>query len=395
MPNTEILLFADAVLALMFAASFLIAYAMNRSLIALLWWGVAFILFAIPFTATSMFAEAAGWICLFTATSLVVLGMHRVDEDVGNLGKPIIVGAGALALIVIASVVLSAPLIAWIIIAAMPALFLAGWSTFVLVRRKPRDPFRWGYGVALVATITQMSIRAIWLADPELVANCFAAFGVNYIDETILISIDTIVAIVFLGTMLTTFGLLAMVGKFRERARRDAMTGLLNRGAFDEQANQLLANSEKVPVCAILLDIDHFKQVNDTYGHLTGDSVIATLGAIISETTAEQHIAGRIGGEEFAVILPDTVPVAARLIAEAIRTRLSACHFGTDVTFSVTISAGVALRAPHEPLHTVLVRADQALYEAKRKGRDRVVLAPFPEVSTGPRKDPAPVKQRA
>ena len=96
---------------------------------------------------------------------------------------------------------------------------------------------------------------------------------------------------------------------------------------------------------------------------------------MIREALSDHQIAGRIGGEEFAVILPGSNLGTARLFAEAVRTRFSACEFGPDIDWTVTVSGGVAARQDSEPLHALMARADQALYAAKRAGRDRVAMA--------------------
>ncbi|MGA2828297.1 MAG: GGDEF domain-containing protein [Streptosporangiaceae bacterium] len=131
----------------------------------------------------------------------------------------------------------------------------------------------------------------------------------------------------------------------------------------------------KVPLALLLLDLDHFKQVNDQYGHAAGDQVLAGVGTALRSVLRARDFAGRNGGEEFAVLLPDTDIAAALEIAERIRVAIAEVTLpGTDVP--VTVSIGVAGFPGHASTLERLDRlADAALYVAKRQGRNRVELA--------------------
>jgi diguanylate cyclase (GGDEF)-like protein len=135
------------------------------------------------------------------------------------------------------------------------------------------------------------------------------------------------------------------------------------------------AATEKSPLALLMLDLDHFKQVNDQRGHAVGDQVLANAGAVMRGATRSTDFAGRNGGEEFAILLPDTeIPVALR-IAERVRAAIAEMSLpGTDV--AVTVSVGVAGYPEHASTPDRLERmADAALYLAKRQGRNRVELA--------------------
>jgi diguanylate cyclase (GGDEF)-like protein len=123
----------------------------------------------------------------------------------------------------------------------------------------------------------------------------------------------------------------------------------------------------------VMFDIDHFKDVNDTYGHDVGDRVLSVIG---DDARKDKAIFGRLGGEEFAIVLERSSLDAAKQYAEELRERLAALSFESEgQTFSVTASFGVAERAAHESIDLLLKRADAALYQAKRAGRNRVVAA--------------------
>lgn len=158
----------------------------------------------------------------------------------------------------------------------------------------------------------------------------------------------------------------------------DPLSGLLNRRGFEERGMLLLQHcaSARFPVALVLADLDHFKALNDVHGHGAGDRVIADFAAKLRSAAGARGVAGRIGGEEFAVLLPLSDLAAARLFAEAVRTVYSAGHVdGLPQGTKVTASFGVAARSGDEALEPLMRRADDALYKAKKNGRDSVRLS--------------------
>ncbi|CCV10660.1 GGDEF domain-containing protein [Mesorhizobium sp. STM 4661] len=158
----------------------------------------------------------------------------------------------------------------------------------------------------------------------------------------------------------------------------DPLSGLLNRRGFEERAMLVLQHcaTAKLPVALVLADLDHFKALNDLHGHAAGDRVIADFAAKLRVGAGAHGVAGRIGGEEFAVLLPLSDLAAARLFAESIRTLYSAGSVdGLPPGTRVTASFGVAARSGDEGLEPLMRRADEALYKAKRSGRDSVRLS--------------------
>lgn len=157
-------------------------------------------------------------------------------------------------------------------------------------------------------------------------------------------------------------------------SRHDGLTGLLNRSALQDA---IQAHGE-TQTSVILMDIDHFKQINDNYGHGQGDSVIAAIGACIRETlakTARHGLAARWGGEEFIIALPDSKATQANDIAETLRKAVAKLtHQDWPARLRVTGSLGVA-HGPASAFSTTFKRADSAMYEAKEQGRNRVFCA--------------------
>lgn len=173
-------------------------------------------------------------------------------------------------------------------------------------------------------------------------------------------------------------------GRLQDLAARDELTGLGNRRLLMERGTELvkLAQRHSRPLAALMLDLDHFKVVNDRYGHAAGDDVLRFLAAAVTLQLRASDLAGRSGGEEFVLLLPETSLAQAAATAERLRESLARTPVPTDEAHApipVTVSIGVAaLRAQDETLDALLVRADAAMYEAKRAGRNCVRVAQDP-----------------
>jgi len=159
----------------------------------------------------------------------------------------------------------------------------------------------------------------------------------------------------------------------------DELTGLFNRRFLNAALIKEVAAARRssAPLCLVMMDVDYFKDFNDTYGHLEGDQVLVVLGRLLTQVLREEDIACRYGGEEFATILHNADIKAALEAAERIRSRFEATPFqpGGGKTVCMTISIGVAVLLPDENPEQLLWRADQALYQAKQSGRNRICSA--------------------
>lgn len=185
----------------------------------------------------------------------------------------------------------------------------------------------------------------------------------------------------FLSSRTTTVDISArkrFEAKLELEAHSDALTGLKNRRDFDDHAEHEIARSlrQDSPLSILMLDIDHFKRVNDSYGHSTGDGVLRQLGAGLREVLRETDIPARIGGEEFAVLMPDTDLDTAAEVAQRVRAWVATQPFQTadgGAPIAVTVSLGVAqMRAVSASIGSLMKDADDALYLAKREGRNQV-----------------------
>jgi diguanylate cyclase (GGDEF)-like protein len=161
-------------------------------------------------------------------------------------------------------------------------------------------------------------------------------------------------------------------------ATRDALTGLANRRVFFDVSEAALVQTRRygIPMTVALLDLDHFKHINDTYGHAAGDAVLNAFAEVLRESLRDTDTPARVGGEEFAVLLTNTPLVEALNALERIRHTLdnSPIHFGGHTIYATVSIGAVQWMAAHTDVDAMLAHADAALYAAKRQGRNRVQL---------------------
>lgn len=213
-------------------------------------------------------------------------------------------------------------------------------------------------------------------------------------------------------TLLMTGAILAatisdQIKAVKQSVRRDELSGLLHRGAFEKEARVMLAKaqSDNRTVTMVIADIDHFKRVNDRWGHPAGDAAIRAFGHLITDTIRPADCAGRVGGEEFCILAWDCPGTAAANLAERIRTALaSQAPLQLGEVGELTASFGVAEWTCGDSYDDLYARADAALYRAKKQGRNRVVVdaqtvsarasdpvaAPAPRLAASPARAPAP-----
>lgn len=160
----------------------------------------------------------------------------------------------------------------------------------------------------------------------------------------------------------------------RETASRDALTGLYNRGAFERRVNEWLKGAAARDFALAVFDLDHFKQINDTFGHDAGDRALKAFAGCCRSVLRDGDVAARVGGEEFAVLMPLTEPAEALAVVERVRLALSRTGIDTERgTLRMTVSAGICQSAMFGGDYDALMRrADQYLYAAKDGGRDQV-----------------------
>jgi diguanylate cyclase (GGDEF)-like protein len=237
-------------------------------------------------------------------------------------------------------------------------------------------------GLTPIFFLLPMLLAGYFLPRPEIAANfafallcCGVALAV-WVDPglrlAMFMAVGLVCGVVTAVVLVLREGVHRLVSQLRDLATQDSLTGALNRGAFEQRLEAELARTDRIaaPCALVVLDIDHFKQINDTQGHAAGDSALRLLADTVAAAQRRSDVFGRIGGEEFAVVLPDTGLEGAATFAEKLRETLGDTMGDVTVSFGVT-DAHTAGRSVRGMLHS----ADLALYRAKRAGRDRVVTA--------------------
>ncbi len=231
-------------------------------------------------------------------------------------------------------------------------------------------------GLTLLMAILALLLRALhaWTTPADYAEMLQASLGQG---------LSFLVA--FIGLLGAGFGFVMAVFErvalqLEQQATHDGLTGCLNRTTTDTLLEHALQRGrrEAAPLAFVLLDLDHFKQVNDLHGHRTGDRVLRTFADTVRQRLRGSDVLGRTGGEEFGLLLPNTDAAGARRLVEAVRDAVQALEFSAEQggPFRITVSAGIAVAAADSDVSgdRLYGQADQALYEAKHGGRNRVEL---------------------
>lgn len=229
-------------------------------------------------------------------------------------------------------------------------------------------------GGLAMAQYLALVLTAHWrfdLADPALDQYGYGAFDwATQVSRLVLLGVATLLAV----------AIVLRSQRLRGQSRIDRLTGLPNRSYFDERVAAELSRARRYgePVALLMLDVDHFKQFNDTFGHPAGDEVLRQLARVLADTRRANDVVARYGGEEFAVILVDTPKFTAAKVAERVRERINTHDFAEAAPRAGKLSASIGVATfPDDgaDAETLVRSADTALYAAKRSGRNRVVLA--------------------
>ena len=231
-----------------------------------------------------------------------------------------------------------------------------------------RQRSAWTLAICLWAYYVGMYVL-MWFVDPLQPISANALLYVNIFNFTI---------VFLMFSYLTMFYVLTVTRAHRRLARMattDPLTGLFNRRHMVELTEKLLAREQRQPgnLTLMLMDLDHFKEINDQYGHESGDRVLERVATLLREQGREQDFVGRWGGEEFLVVMPETDPVQAQAAGERIRAAVQAMDW-KDVQsgLQVTLCVGVTQLSEEESFSNAIARADRALYRGKAHGRNRV-----------------------
>lgn len=255
-----------------------------------------------------------------------------------------------------------------------------GWFNLKIAGQVPGYENKLRIGVAtdlvMLRDILNKGVREISAAEKDEIANRHVAIRVQSgVDYDLIVKIVALLGAVILTSFFWLAKLRALNKQLLAASRTDALTGLANRASLNDRLQAEFERFRRYarPVAIILFDVDFFKQVNDEFGHLIGDRVLVGVAGLIRLSARNQDVVGRWGGEEFLVLCPETDLEQARVLAERIGHAVRGHDFGLGRP--LTISAGLAALVAGENSDGLLNRADEALYRAKRDGRDRVVVS--------------------
>ncbi len=375
--QTQILGLVTPLMALFFAATFVVLWRAGRLKRHVLGFGIAFALSAVGFLITHFFPPDAAYLfhttqLFYTLGSVVMLASvcERAGQrlHLGSFAAVYVISALVLALTVSFSNDVGPRLI--VVNMGYGVMFAMGVTTLLSAR---------GRSVIDVAIIAVMAFQAAdFLIRPVLTLMFERSIPAEVYRESIYYSLIGLV----LGVKGVTNAMVLIVATIiewmtalRESSERDPMTGLHNRASFEDTMQKLLpsAHTEGCALSLVVADLDHFKQVNDTWGHQAGDAVIVGFGELIAKMIRGCDTAGRIGGEEFCIAIWNCDSEAAHQLAERIRQAFAGLeHSELDGNIRLTASFGVATARDGETYTQLFARADEALYRAKSRGRNRV-----------------------
>jgi diguanylate cyclase (GGDEF)-like protein len=384
-------MYVEAILGLLL----LLAWVQNIGTRAVAWWGSAHLMRSLSLALYGLYGSAPNIVTidvagalLFTSFGVTWTGARLFD------GRPPRPGSLALgAMLWVAACQFPAFADATGLRTLLSGGIIAGfsWATAyefwrgrkeALVSRWPTIVLLFGYG-SLFLLRTPLSVLLPRLhRDPALSSAWLTVLSAE--------------ALLF--TIAVAFVLLAMAKERNEQGHKaaamiDPLTGLANRRAFEQEAERIIRRQVLLnrPVAVFLIDLDHFKSINDNFGHATGDCVLRLFAEVCGSNLRSSDLVGRLGGEEFGVLLSDANQDNAFMVAERIRSAFAtAATVVDDQMIGATISIGITIiQDPDQDLSTLLGQADQALYQAKARGRDRVALATLeaflaPDVITMP-----------
>jgi len=329
------------------------------------------------FLLLSMRDVVSNFMSIIAANSLIYLGYILMGLGLelfrGLSGRVGYVGFGLLACLIAIFVYytyfepsLTSRLV-WISVAMA---LQSGLCASSLLRGKVEElPIaRWMTLVPFILTAFYFSFRSLWsMGQSDLVE--FMSAG----------SVHQLAFLVFnLLIVTSSFGLLWMISarlenKLSNQARKDELTGAYNRRALSELAPIEISRAyrHQLPLSVIMLDLDHFKALNDTLGHSKGDLVLSTFSALLLKNIRKEDLLFRYGGEEFVIICPNTLD-RAEILAEKLKTKIEEKMVIKKSNIKVTASFGVVELSSGDDLISIIARADQAMYKAKENGRNRV-----------------------
>lgn len=368
---------AIVIIALTTGALLLVSSRQNGDSRSLVTWGIANILGGIGTAMVSLRGFVPDLITVVIGNALIILSYSLNAKGTMDFCRRKIAWA-----------LVAAPAVLWLALSLWPA-FISSveWRLIVnsgfiaaasfaaaaalwtlkgehLVTRKPAAFWLTVHGCVF-------TIRMI----PPLISTVPASNEINASPLVTLIMVESLVHVTLISFLQLSLIKDRAEERYRRAAETDVLTGQPNRRAFMDRADRLVRESDHWPACMLVIDVDRFKSINDSVGHAGGDAVLVKVAETIRAHLRPTDTFGRIGGEEFAALLPNTTLQSAAVIAEGLRARIAglAIHAAGE-TVHVSISIGIsAIAGGRADLDHLIDRADACLYEAKRTGRNRVV----------------------
>lgn len=378
--QTQILGLLTPLMALGFAATFAILWRAGKLRRHVFGFAISYVFFAAGFLATHLLRSDAVYLFHLTQafySAGVTIFLAAICDRVGqrlhlkSFAAIYLISAAVLALAVMLSDNVGPRLI--IVNNGYGAMFALAVGTLWSARRR---------SLIDLAIIIVMGLQAAdFLIRPNLTLLFEQSIPADQYRDSIYYSvIGLVLGVKSIATAMLLIGatIAEWTAAVRESGERDPLTGLRNRGSFENAMEPLLsrAHSEHRPLSLVVADIDHFKQVNDIWGHQAGDNAISGFGQLIAGMVRGCDIAGRVGGEEFCIAVWNCDNEAAERLAERIRQGVARLEQpGLNPDIRLTASFGVATLRDGETYESLFARADAALYEAKSAGRNRVANA--------------------
>jgi diguanylate cyclase (GGDEF)-like protein len=374
--DTSTLYFIATMIAAMLG-TMLLVFGKNENMPALKWWGSAYLLGAASVALWTLASNLLGEVLslALNAVGFVACGMVWNASRVFHGRKPNLPGLVLGAMAWIAAVTTLAPaasVMRMTIGAGIVAVYAALTATELWTERRRTLQRRW-------PTILVPVMHGFVLMLPILLGNLLHPHDGKFASSIWVTGFSVELVLYAVGTVFVIFMLVSerAVSAHKDAASMDPLTGMFNRRGFSEISSRLIEREAKAgrPVTALIFDIDHFKSINDRFGHPAGDEVLKLFATVVVNTLRISDLSGRVGGEEFAALLPCSLEegvLAAERVREAFANSGIVVEEGPVDT---TVSIGVAGGPAGTELEVLLAAADTALYQAKRSGRNRVEAA--------------------
>ena len=374
--DTSTLYFIATMIAAMLGVMLLV-FGRNEKIPALKWWGSAYLLGAASVALWTLASHALGGVLslALNAVGFVACGMVWNASRVFHGRKPIWPGLILGAMAWIAAVMTLSPaasVMRMTIGAGIVAVYAALTATELWTER--RRSMQRGWPAMLVPVM-----HGFVLMLPILLGNLLQPHDEKFASSIWVTGFSVELVLYAVGTVFVIFMLVSerAVSAHKNAASMDPLTGMFNRRGFSEISSRLIEREAKAgrPVTALIFDIDHFKSINDRFGHPAGDEVLKLFATVVVNTLRISDLSGRIGGEEFAALLPCSLEEGV-LAAERVREAFANSGIVVeDGPVDTTVSIGVAGGPAGTELEVLLAASDTALYQAKRGGRNRVEAA--------------------